>query len=344
MAEQSQARWIAEADVVSIMDLPGAIDALERGLLAEAEGGAINMVKTHVEWDGGSTLHAIGAAFTKDGFVGTKTWAHTEGGATPLLILFDSHNGALKAVIEAFALGQMRTASASGVATKWLAAEDASNFAMIGTGRQALTQIASVVAVRPIRRIRIFGRNAERLATFAGRVEQEFGLPVTASKNIAEATEDAHIVTVATRATQPILTAAMLSPGAHINTIGAIVPSRAELAADVLARASKIVADSVPQARKLSRELIEFFGDVSAAWERVESLASIVQKRQPRSPATDLTVFKSLGMGISDLALGVEIYRQAVASDLGHPFAHPKKIAPRLRSGTVRDATAGWQK
>jgi len=340
MPEQT-ARWIAESDVVSVMDLPGAIQALERGLAAEAEGHATNMVKTHVEWDGGSTLHAIGAAFPADGFVGTKTWAHTEGGATPLLVLFDSHTGALKAVIEAFALGQMRTASASGVATKWLAAEDASELAMIGTGKQALAQVAAVVAVRPIRRIRVFGRNRERLEAFVERVRQEFGLPVTAATSIAEAIEGAGVVTVATRATQPIITANMLSRGAHINTIGAIVPSRAELAADVLARANKIVADSVPQARKLSRELIEFFGDVSAAWERVESLASVVQKRQPRSPDQDLTVFKSLGMGISDLALGIEIYRQAVASNLGHPFPHPKKMPPRLRRSAGQNQTIG---
>jgi len=340
MPEQT-ARWIAESDVVSVMDLPGAIQALERGLAAEAEGHATNMVKTHVEWDGGSTLHAIGAAFPTEGFIGTKTWAHTEGGATPLLILFDSHTGALKAVIEAFALGQMRTASASGVATKWLAAEDASEFAMIGTGKQSLTQVAAVVAVRPIRRIRVFGRDRERLEAFVERVRQEFGLPVNAAASIAEAIEGAGVVTVATRATQPIITSTMLSRGAHINTIGAIVPSRAELAADVLARANKIVADSVPQARKLSRELIEFFGDVSAAWERVESLASVVQRRQPRSPALDLTVFKSLGMGVSDLALGIEIYRQAIASNLGHPFAHPKKMPPKLRRSSGQNQTIG---
>ena len=340
MPEQT-ARWISESDVVSLMDLPGAIQALERGLAAEAEGHATNMVKTHVEWDGGSTLHAIGAAFPVDGFVGTKTWAHTEGGATPLLILFDSHTGALKAVIEAFALGQMRTASASGVATKWLAAVDASEFAMIGTGKQALTQVAAVLAVRPIRSVRVFGRNRERLEAFVERVRQEFGLPVMAAASVAEAIEGAGVVTVATRATQPIVTSAMLSRGAHINTIGAIVPSRAELAADVLARANKIVADSVPQARKLSRELIEFFGDVAAAWERVESLASVVQKSQPRSLDQDLTVFKSLGMGVSDLALGIEIYRQAIASNLGHPFAHPKKMPPRLRRSSGQNQTIG---
>src|SRR6266436_2704653 len=213
--------WIPEADVVSMMDLPGAIDALERGLLAEAQGNACNMVKTHVEWDGGSTLHAIGATFPQDGFAGTKTWAHTKGGATPLLILFDSHTGALKAIIEAFALGQMRTGSASGVATKWLAAADADEFAIVGTGKQAMTQVGAVVAVRPIRRIRIFGRNRERLEAFAERVRKEFALPVVAAGSIAEALDGAAIVTVVTRATEPIVTADMLERGAHINTVGA---------------------------------------------------------------------------------------------------------------------------
>ena len=148
--------WVSEQDVVSMMDMPQAIDALEKGLLSEARGEASNMVKTHVEWGSGSTLHAIGAVFSQAGFVGTKTWAHTEKGATPLLILFDSNTGQLKAIIEAFALGQLRTGSASGVATRRLATEDATEFAIIGTGKQAMSQLAAVVAVRPIKRIQSF--------------------------------------------------------------------------------------------------------------------------------------------------------------------------------------------
>src|SRR5438874_591757 len=96
------ALWITEADVVSLMDMPSAISALETGLRAEAHGTASNMTKTHVEWPAGgahATLHAIGAAFAEDGLVGTKTWAHTPGGATPLLILYDSSTGALKAIV-----------------------------------------------------------------------------------------------------------------------------------------------------------------------------------------------------------------------------------------------------
>jgi alanine dehydrogenase len=113
------ALWISEAEVVSMMDIGEGISALERGLLAEAEGDALNMIKTHAEWDG-STLHAIGAVFPKLGICGTKAWTHTANGATPLLILLDTNKGSLLAIIEAFALGQMRTAAASGVATRWL--------------------------------------------------------------------------------------------------------------------------------------------------------------------------------------------------------------------------------
>src|SRR5437588_3710904 len=177
--------WISEADVVAVMDIGDAITTLEKALLAAARGEAKNMVKTHVAWGDGATLHAIGAVFAKEQFAGTKTWAHTKGGATPLLILFDSETGSLKAIIEAFALGQMRTASASGVATDLLAARDADDFAIIGTGKQAMTQVAAVLAVRSIKRIRVFGPDAARREQFAARVMQEFAIETIAARSIS---------------------------------------------------------------------------------------------------------------------------------------------------------------
>ena len=264
----SQFLWLSENEVVSLMDMGEAIEALGKGLLAEAQGQAQNMVKTHVAWNK-STLHAIGAAFPQAGFVGTKTWAHTKGGATPLVILFDSQTGDLKAIIEAFALGQMRTASASGVATRCLATGDADEFAIIGTGKQALPQVAAVVAVRPIRCIRVFGPNKDRRSSFVNRARQEFNLEVVEAESIREAVEGAQIITTATRATEPFLTADMIAQGAHINSIGAILPTRAEVAADVLPRCDQVVVDSQPQARKLSRELMEYFGSGEGHWEQV---------------------------------------------------------------------------
>jgi len=325
--------WITESEVVSMMDMGDAIDALEKGLLAEANGEAQNMVKTHSTWGNGSTLHAIGATFPKAGFVGTKTWAHTEGGATPLLILFDSDTGALRAIIEAFALGQMRTGSASGVATRWLAAERADDFAIIGTGKQAITQVAAVLAVRPVKRVRVFGRNEERRSQFAVRVEKEFEVEVVSARSAAEAVKDAPIITIVTRATEPVVSADMIVRGTHINAVGAILPSRAEVASNVLARCSKIVVDSVPQAQKLSRELVDFFGSPDREdWKRERPLSALVATRQPRDPNDDITLFKSLGMGISDLALGSELYQKALEAGLGREFAHPKRATPRLHT------------
>jgi ornithine cyclodeaminase len=312
-----------------MMDIGGAIGALERGLVAEAEGSAQNMIKTHVEWDG-STLHAIGAVFPGMGICGTKTWCHTAGGATPLLILFDSNTGSLKAIIEAFALGQMRTAAASGVATRWLASADADEFAMIGTGKQAITQVAAVLAVRPIRRIRVFSRDETRRNQFVARLKSEFQGEITASDSVRDAVKDASIITMATRATDPIVSADMLQSGAHINSVGAIVPTRAEISQDVLSRSTRIVTDSVPQAQKLSREMIEFFGKDSSRWSAVQPLATVVANRSSRAASDDLTLFKALGVGISDLSLGIELYRKAMASGLGHPFPAPLRVSPRL--------------
>jgi alanine dehydrogenase len=325
----SSTLWIAEADVVTLMDMPGAIRALDLGLRAEARGAATNMTKTHVAWDH-ATLHAIGAAFPDEGFVGTKTWAHTPGGATPLVILFDSHSGALHAVIEAFALGQLRTGAASGLATALLADERADDLAIIGTGKQAVSQIAAVRAVRPLRRVRVCGRDPDRRRRCVERVRADLGLPAEEAGSVAEAVRDASIITLATRARAPFLFAAMVARGAHINAIGAIVPTGAELAGDVLARCTRVVVDSPAQARRLSRELIEFYGEEPSAWAPVTRLADLVAAGTRRSAADDVTLFKSLGMGISDLALGIDVYRAACRTGAGRPIEPPQPAVPRL--------------
>jgi len=324
--------WLTEADVAAMMDMGEAIDALEQGLIAEARGEAHNMVKTHATWGNGDTLHAIGATFPNAGFVGTKTWAHTEGGACPLLILFDSHNGGIKAIIEAFALGQLRTGGISGVATRWLAREDADELAIIGTGKQALTQVAAVAAVRRLKRVRVFSPNAEHRAGFVKKLEGEnFGFAVTEAKSTEEATRDAPIVTVVTRATKPVVTGAMLANGAHLNAVGAIVPSRVEFTQDIFPRCASIAVDSLPQVQKLSREFMDYFG-ADKGWERVKPLSQVLSEGKRRPAGADLTLFKAMGMGISDLSLGLELYKRAMARNVGRKFPMPTRAKPRLRA------------
>jgi len=303
--------WISESAVTSAMDMRGAIQAVENGLAAEARGEATAMLKTHAEWAAG-TLHAIGAVFPKAGFAGTKTWAYTQGGASPLLILFDSESGELRAVIEAFTLGSMRTAAASGVATRWLSDETADCFAMIGTGKQAFNQVGAVLAVRRIRQVRVFSPNAEHRSQFAERLRKAFDLDIVVSSTVAEAVKDAPIITTVTRSKEPFLRADMIARGAHINAVGAILPGRAEVASDVLSRCTQIVSDSPAQAQKLSSELISHLGANPRNWSRVHSLGHLVEAKQRRRADDDLTLLKSLGTGVLDLSVGIEVYRKVV--------------------------------
>lgn len=321
--------WISEAEVVSLLDLGAAIDALERGLQKEAAGQAFNMVKTHVAW-GHNNLHAIGAVFPVDKLAATKTWAHTEGGATPLLILLDATNGALLAVIEAFALGQMRTGGISGVATRWLADPQAKEMAIVGTGKQALMQVAAVAAVRPLERVRVFSPKAESRQRFIARLREDFEFDIVEASLVEAAVEGAPIVTVVTRATTPFLTANMLARGVHVNAVGAITPERSELAQDVFGRTSVIAVDSVPAAQKLSSELIAHFSQPGTSWDSVQPLSEIIASGQRRGAVDDLSLFKAMGVGLSDLSLAAMIHETARAQGKGRAFAHPQRAKPRI--------------
>lgn len=327
--------WITEQEVTRLMSLPQAIAALRRGLREEAAGRAANMVKTHAIWDGHSTLHAIGAVFEGamvdgHGIVGTKTWAHTKGGAMPLLILIDAEDGSVRAIIEAFALGQMRTGGISGLAVEVLAKPDARRMAMVGAGKQSLAQIGAAAAVRRLDRITVWSPTAAKRETLARNVEAVLGIETIASATLNEVLDGAEIVTLATRATAPFLSAQALPRGCHLNAVGAITPERAEFEPALLDRAAVVAADSIAQVRRLSREYREAFGDDDAGWARVRPLSALVAADATRPTNADLTVFKAMGMGISDLSLGIALLAAARDAGLGRPIPRPTRAAFRL--------------
>src|SRR3546814_4524546 len=138
----------------------------------------------------------------------------------------------------------MRTAALASVATKWLAPEGADELAIIGTGKQSLTQVAAVHAVRPIKTLRVFSPNPDNRAKFVEVAKAKFGFHVVNAPSVAEAVKDAPIVSTFTRARQPFLSADMLAKGAHVNAGGAIIPAYAEIMPDVVGRASLILVRS----------------------------------------------------------------------------------------------------
>ncbi len=323
--------WITEADVTDLISLPEAIDALERVLAMEARDQAANMPKSHLMVASNDAMHAIGAAISGAGLCGTKTWINVGGKSQTVLILFSLDDGALRAVIEATALGQMRTAAMTGVGTRRLAASEADELAVIGSGKQALPQVAACAAVRGLRHVRVFSRRAEAREAFAESIRQGLGLRVTAATTLEDAVADAPIITLITNATEPFLNSAMVARGGHVNAMGAIVPARCEFAQDVFPRCDKIVVDSIQSVRELSAEFREHFGDDENAWNLVRPISEVIAQDAMRPANSDLTSFKAMGMGISDLALGIEVLARAEKRGGTTTLPDRVRVPPRLR-------------
>jgi ornithine cyclodeaminase len=323
------------------MHLGDAIEALTGGLLEEAAGSARNMEKTAAHWGASSNMHAIGAVFEGANVFGTKTWGNTPEGSTPLLILWNATTAKLWAIIEARALGQMRTAAMSAVATRWMSDPAADDLAIVGSGKQALTQVAAVAAVRRLRRVRVFSPTPAKRDAFAEKLRSALPeLEIHAAHDAASATQGAAIITLITRAREPVVNASMVAQGAHVNAAGAITRERREFALDLFPRATLVAVDTLPAARALSAELIDWYdGQRRGDWTCVQRIADIVAAARPRPANTDVSLFKPMGMGISDVALGIEITRRAEASGRGRMMPNPGLAAPRI-SDTPREETA----
>jgi ornithine cyclodeaminase len=314
--------WLSEADVVATVDLPDAIDALEDALRAQAAGAAQTMEKTHVAWEGGHTLHAIGAVDHHADVVASKTWAHTAGGSNPIVVMWDARDGRLLAVIEAFALGQLRTGAMTGLATRWLAPASAPRAALIGTGKQAMAQLGAMSAARPLEVVQVHSPDPTRRAAFVDDARRAgWAFDVREAATVEEAAREADIVTTATRAREPFLHSEHLQPGILVNAIGAITPERAEIARDVVARCDLVVADSPGTAERLA---IELDGRTPMP------LHEIIAAGSPREPR-ELTVFKAMGIGLADLAIARVVLERSKADGRGARLAHPQRAHPRLR-------------
>jgi ornithine cyclodeaminase len=321
--------WLTEADVTQSMDLGAAIDALERVLSVTGEGAGETMGKTHLMVGDNDVLQAIGGSVPSEGICGTKTWVNVGGKSQTVLILFSLSDGALKCVVEATALGQMRTAAMTGLGTKFLCAGGAAEMAIIGTGKQALPQIAACLAVRPIKKVRIFSRSAERREALAAAAEAAFpGLEATAAASLEEAADGVPLITLCTNATEAFFGSSLAAKGTHINAIGAIVPGRVEFTEDIFPRCTMIAVDTVDGVRQLSREFMDYFGAGKENWDKVVPISAVMSESRRRPEDADLTLFKAMGMGLADLAVAIEVLKRNVGADGAHRL--PERIKKHL--------------
>lgn len=302
--------YLSESDVRALLPMKEAIRLMRETFQALGRGEAQNQVRRRLGLAGGATLHSMAGACGR--YFGTKVYStHPAHGAWFLFLLYASETGRPLALFEANCLGQIRTGAVSGLATDLLARPEAQTLGVIGSGFQARSQVEAILAVRPIRCVKVWSRKPEGREAFAADCAQAFPVPVEAAASAEEAVRGSDIVVTATSSKAPVLEAGWVEAQAHVNAIGSNHPQRRELPPELLTRAELIAVDSLEAARTEAGDLLAGLDQ----WDLVYELGHLVDR--PRTPG-GISIFKSVGLGVEDVAAAGYIYERAVENWFGN--------------------------
>ena len=234
------------------------------------------------------------------------------------VLLFSAETGELRALMNASAITAIRTAAVSGVATDLLAREDACNLALIGTGVQARTHLAAMSQVRAIKRCRIASRTVEHAQEFAAEMSREFSFSLEPVATVAKALEGADLIVTVTNAREPIVKREWISPGAHLNVVGSSIPKAREVDSATMAASSLFVDRRESTINEAGDYLFAAQeGAIGPDHIRAE-IGEVLNGDKPgRTSTEEITLFKSLGLAVEDLAAAEYLYRKAKELNVG---------------------------
>jgi len=300
---------LSEREVERLIDMKEVVLAVEEAFRRQGSGEAANSPRTRSKGPS-SVLNVMHAnlAYLRRG--GLKAYMSSRSGTGFAVLLFDATDSTLLAVMGADTIGRYRTGAASGVATKFLYGNRPGNLAVLGTGRQALTQVLGLGAIGSIERIRVWSPSEDHRNAFATMLAS-LGFEASASESAGEATEDADVVTTITSSAEPFLTERMLGSVSHVNACGGNVPSHSELTPGAIGTFDSVVVDDLPQARIEYGDLIKAAGAGRFNWEEASELGSIVAGSRH---ARGRTLFKSGGAALEDVAVASMLYDKAMKS------------------------------
>lgn len=308
--------YLSEADVDRLLTMDCVLPIVERAFVELAHKHADNVPRRRAR-AGSTVLHNMSAAAEYLSVVGLKAYTTTKQGARFFVSLFDATSGELLAMLEADRLGQLRTGAVTGVALKYLAPK-ATSLALIGTGYQAETQLAAAAAVLPLQTIRVYGREEQRRIKFAARMSAQFRVDVLPAASAAAAIANMPVVITATSSSKPVLDGEDFAPGALVAATGSNWPQKTELDVATVRRAELVVCDSVAACELEAGDFREALDQGVFAWDRAVELGDIVVGKVPNlDQPRELTIFKSVGLAIEDVAVAHEAVRLAKEQGIG---------------------------
>ena len=319
-------RVLGPREVERLLDMKPCIDLMEAALRALSSGNAVVPLRQKVSLPDRSGLLGLMPGYLGDprsfGLKVVTVFQRNHDVGRPshqgVVMLFDVESGAPLGLFDAGAITAIRTATASNAATRVLARADAGDLALMGSGVQARTHLEAMRCVRPLRRVRVWSRDDAHAREFAEREAQRAGIPIEVTRSAEAAVKGADLICTTTAASEPILQGEWLSPGAHVNAVGSSFATHRELDATAVKRA-RLYTDCRESA---SNEAGDFliakregaFGDEHLLGELGEVLLGRVPGR--RSP-DDITLYKSLGVAVEDLAAASFLLQRAAETNCG---------------------------
>lgn len=317
---------VSQAEVRRLLPMSECIDVMSEALATLARGDAVLPLRT-IMWLpdrrgvlgmmpsflGGIDAVGLKVITVFPGNHGTKYDSHQ--GA---VLLFETGNGQLVSIMDASSITAIRTAAVSGLATRLLARKDATTLAILGSGVQARTHLAAMREVRALKKIIVWSRNADHADQFARRESPRCGIDVAVASSVQEAVAEADIVCTTTASRDPILEGIWIRPGTHINAVGSSSALARELDANAM-KMSRLFVDRLESTLNESGDFIiakreGAFGDEHIVGEIGDIVLGKVQGRRTDA---EITLFKSLGIGVEDLAAASHVYRKATESAVG---------------------------
>jgi ornithine cyclodeaminase/alanine dehydrogenase-like protein (mu-crystallin family) len=308
---------LRESDVERFLDMSTALTAVEEALRQHGQGQASNQPRRRIFVPNG-ILHVMSGGMPAWGVMGLKAYAAVKGKVRFVVLLFSTETGELLALIEADRLGQIRTGAASGIATKYLARPEAKVVGIFGTGRQAQTQLQAVCGVRSIQEVRAFGRDPERRRRFCAETERLLGCPVRAADSSEQVVQGTDILITITTSKEPVFDGRLVEPGQHLNVAGSNAVQKREVDDETIRRADCIVVDQIEDAQIESGDLVGPVARGITHWDRMHELGAVVCGKAPgRKGPNEVTLFKSNGLAIEDVAVAQKVLERARAEGAG---------------------------
>lgn len=305
------------AAVRVVLDADRLIPVIRDAMIALSDGRVRQNLRSFIGLGEGRTFALMPAAFTDEGLFGAKLVSVFADGAgrkahEGVVVLFDGHTGVPICIADAGEITALRTAAASAVATQALARPDAKTLSVLGLGRQAAEHIVAIARVLALDTVRVWGRDLRRAEIFAAEMSALTGLPVAAVASPRAAAEDADILCTVTAAVDPILEGAWIMPGAHVNVVGSSGPSAAEIDTDLVAR-SRFIVDHAEHVRVHGGEFLRALkaGRIGEDHIAAEIGAVLSDAAPARTHSDEITVYKSLGHAVQDIAAAGLLYSAA---------------------------------